>query len=274
MDKLGENIKKRRVELNMTQKDLAMGICTQSQISKIEKDEVIPLSNLLVSIAERLQISVDNLVNHIYDNEVNEKYFSKSVFDSLLLSRDYDTIEILINNLPIEKLKYEEKIYINWLSLIVSNVQKEEYILDNLKDLYNNNNKHISNSLRMNILNSIAIQYRINENYEKSKEYFEKALSYNSQETDKKLLIKIIYNMSNVLFYIKEWENLLDIVQDAINYVYQNNIYEIYPELIYSKYYSMKKMDINFVDKEELVVAKFIAKKQMKYQVIKLLEEI
>ncbi|WJP96755.1 helix-turn-helix domain-containing protein [Macrococcus bovicus] len=273
MDKLGENIKRRRIELNMTQKDLANGICTQSQISKIEKNEIIPLSNLLISIAERLQISVDNLVNHIYDHERVEIHFPKSVFDKLLLSRDYDAIESLAKNLIFEKLKYEEQIYVKWLLLIVSNVNKQEYIIDELQNLYTEN-QHISNDLKMNILNSIAIQYRVNNDYKKSKEYFEKALSHNNENVDKKLLIKILYNMSNVLFYMEDWTNLLELVQDAINYVYQNNIYEIYPELVYSKYYSMKKLSINFSNKEELIIARFIAKKQIKFEVIKILDEI
>nr|WP_079504869.1 helix-turn-helix transcriptional regulator [Mesobacillus jeotgali] len=39
---LGDTIHTIRVKLNVTQKELAKGICSQSQISKIEKGEISP----------------------------------------------------------------------------------------------------------------------------------------------------------------------------------------------------------------------------------------
>ena len=60
---IGKEIKTIRSALNMSQSELSNGICTQSQISKIEKGEVYPLASTLYLIAERLGVDV----NHFYD---------------------------------------------------------------------------------------------------------------------------------------------------------------------------------------------------------------
>ncbi|MGP7819768.1 helix-turn-helix domain-containing protein [Niallia sp. 01092] len=60
---VGEKIKELRKEIGLSQKELAHNICTQSQISKIEKGEVLPLSSTLYLISQRLGIDV----NYFFD---------------------------------------------------------------------------------------------------------------------------------------------------------------------------------------------------------------
>ncbi len=45
----------------MTQKELAVGICTQATISNIEKAGKVPAITLLLAIADRLDIDIDKL---------------------------------------------------------------------------------------------------------------------------------------------------------------------------------------------------------------------
>ena len=44
---LGERLKHRRLELNLTQKELSEGICKQSQISRIENQNYDPSAIIL-----------------------------------------------------------------------------------------------------------------------------------------------------------------------------------------------------------------------------------
>ncbi|WP_414050634.1 helix-turn-helix domain-containing protein [Macrococcus animalis] len=271
---LGDNIKKRRIELNMTQKALSKDICTQSQISKIEKNEIMPLSNLLKSISKKLNISMDQLMNNSVKYSCNEHKIDKSLFNNLLITRNYSQIEALLNKINKEKLIDEDKIYFEWLNLLLDNIMKSEYILDRLNLLFHNNELNMNDELKITILNAIGVQSRIEKKYKESRMAFEKALSYKNIMTSHKLVVKVLYNFTNLLFELEDWSELKDILDDTIVYTYQNHQYEILPELIYSKYYCMNKLGIAYLNNEELITAKFLAKKQMKFDTVKLLNEI
>ncbi|WP_165958694.1 helix-turn-helix domain-containing protein [Macrococcoides bohemicum] len=271
---LGENIKKRRLELNMTQKALSNGICTQSQISKIEKNEIIPLSNLLLSIAKKLNISMDVLMGQTIDNSTNVYTIDKNLFDNLLTSRNYNMIETLLNSIDENKLIITDKAYYNWLKLLVLNIKNEVSIIDKLYILYDQYKNYIDNDMKINILNSIGIQARKEQKYKDSKSAFEKALGFRSESVDNKLIVKILYNMSNLLFDLKNWNELMNLLEDTMSFVYQTHQYDILPELIYSKYYCMDKLGVTYLNNDELTTAKYLAKKQMKYDVIDLLNNI
>lgn len=60
---VGEKIKELRKQVGLSQKELSHNICTQAQISKIEKGEVLPLSSTLYLISQRLGIDV----NYFFD---------------------------------------------------------------------------------------------------------------------------------------------------------------------------------------------------------------
>ena len=77
MLQLYKNIKSRRVELNMTQSDLAklLGYADKSMIAKIEKGAVdLPQSKIL-AFADALQISPGDLMglDSVYDNDLSHK---------------------------------------------------------------------------------------------------------------------------------------------------------------------------------------------------------
>ncbi|MDR3116551.1 MAG: helix-turn-helix domain-containing protein [Bifidobacteriaceae bacterium] len=85
---LGQTIKKRRNELNMTQKDLADKLHISFQaVSKWENNESIPDSLTLKHIAEVLQTSSDNLLNgnkiNLQENINLEKELSKISWGNL-----------------------------------------------------------------------------------------------------------------------------------------------------------------------------------------------
>ena len=68
MEKIGNKIRKYRLEKNMTQSQLADGICTQATISNLENNSSLPsIANLLL-IAERLSIKHTDLYEAILVN--------------------------------------------------------------------------------------------------------------------------------------------------------------------------------------------------------------
>ncbi|OXT16749.1 XRE family transcriptional regulator [Bacillus sp. OG2] len=60
---IGKKIKELRKLLGLSQKELAAGICTQAQISKIEKGDVYPYASTLYLISQRLGVDV----NYFFD---------------------------------------------------------------------------------------------------------------------------------------------------------------------------------------------------------------
>jgi len=56
---IGQRIRELRKSLKLSQEELAEGICTQAQISKIEKGDVYPYANTLYLISQKLGVDVN-----------------------------------------------------------------------------------------------------------------------------------------------------------------------------------------------------------------------
>lgn len=86
---IGDKVIKRRKELKMTQADLAKNICTQSQVSRIEKNEIMPSSETLFLIANKLNVSMDfffgveHVNNTIRGKKICEDYLERNDFETL-----------------------------------------------------------------------------------------------------------------------------------------------------------------------------------------------
>ncbi|MCM2607171.1 helix-turn-helix domain-containing protein [Rossellomorea marisflavi] len=79
LSEIGKKISELRNEMNLTQGELAEGICTQASISMIEKGELDPNATILYQIAKKLGVDV-NYFFHIgstprldYINEVEKQ---------------------------------------------------------------------------------------------------------------------------------------------------------------------------------------------------------
>lgn len=272
---LGATIKKKRSTLGLTQKQLAEGICTQSQISKIEKDEVVPLANLLYDISKRLNTSIDVLMGDMSINS-NEITIQKQIH-KLLLQRNYNEISVFIKTIDKSNWSYQGEVFLEWIEIIINIKLKSEIAINKLLSLYETNINFIDNELKANILNSIGIAYKQEKNYEQAKEYFLLAKSTLTQDVfNEDLKLKILYNLSNILFELKEWKNLYENCLEAINLSYEFNSMIVLPELIYSKNYSIfnSSFSQDFIDFEELNIALYLSKKQNKTEVYNLLNNL
>ncbi|GAY73789.1 helix-turn-helix domain-containing protein [Lentilactobacillus kosonis] len=71
----GESIKSRRLELGLSQAELAADICSQGMISQIESDNIYPRGDVAVKICKRLNLELTELVE-------NDSY-GKTVFSCI-----------------------------------------------------------------------------------------------------------------------------------------------------------------------------------------------
>ncbi|MCD2256465.1 helix-turn-helix domain-containing protein [Agrilactobacillus fermenti] len=97
---LGSKIKHYRRDLGLSQKELAEGVCTQATISLIEKQNKVPSIRILLSICERLNIELDDIM----DSERNETKTSLSQTRELVIRGDFEAALTLINQLNVNEI--------------------------------------------------------------------------------------------------------------------------------------------------------------------------
>ncbi|HYK74965.1 MAG TPA: helix-turn-helix transcriptional regulator, partial [Pseudoneobacillus sp.] len=95
---IGEKIRELRKLLGLTQKDVANGICTQAQISKIENGDVDPYGSTLYQISQRLGVDV----NYFFDIGSTPRLdYVKEVSRQLMIARrnvNYEEMKQLVEN--------------------------------------------------------------------------------------------------------------------------------------------------------------------------------
>lgn len=264
---LGESIKNKRKKMNMTQKQLAAGICTQGQISKIEKNEIVPLSNLLKNIADRLNVTIDEL----YNNKVKSYDLDKKEYELYLQSYDFELLEKKLSEINMNALNYNDKTYVRYLKLVVRYEVYNEDMTKELKNLIDSNTGIISDELIARILNSISIIFIDKNEFDQAEYYIERAYTIVFlNKLDEKISVKILNNYLRFLNGNDKYRDLYDKSTETINFAFQNNIYNYISEAIYFKYLALENLKLlNLKDEEEIIFAKYISKKQRKLEITK-----
>lgn len=264
---LGESIKNKRKKMNMTQKQLAAGICTQGQISKIEKNEIVPLSNLLKNIADRLNVTIDEL----YNNKVKSYDLDKKEYELYLQSYDFELLEKKLSEINMNALNYNDKTYVRYLKLVVRYEVYNEDMTKELKNLIDSNTGIISDELIARILNSISIIFIDKNEFDQAEYYIERAYTIVFlNKLDEKISVKILKNYLRFLNGNDKYRDLYDKSTETINFAFQNNIYNYISEAIYFKYLALENLKLlNLKDEEEIIFAKYISKKQRKLEITK-----
>ncbi|HDR8469634.1 TPA: helix-turn-helix transcriptional regulator, partial [Bacillus cereus] len=86
---LGITIKELRIKKNISQSELCHGICSQSQISKIEKGVIYPSSILLYQLSERLGIDPNNIFALTQNKKLKYVENVKCVIKDCLKQKQY-----------------------------------------------------------------------------------------------------------------------------------------------------------------------------------------
>ncbi|EEL30141.1 Transcriptional regulator, Xre [Bacillus cereus Rock1-15] len=93
---LGITIKELRIKKSISQSDLCHGICSQSQISKIEKGVIYPSSILLYQLSERLGVDPNNIFALTQNKKLKYTENTKYVMRDCIRQHQYkDLYEIV-----------------------------------------------------------------------------------------------------------------------------------------------------------------------------------
>lgn len=213
---LGEKIKRRRKELDMTLKDLAGDRITPGQISLVESGRSNSSMDLLEYLAGALQTSVEYLMESEETQAEKISVYYEQVAESYILSGDYITGEKYIENALyyVEKYNLEyRKAKIIYLRAKICKA-KEEYTLaqqfflsSNVIFIKNNNYEEIVNTF----LNLGKITLEQNAFYSASS-YLRQAekVYLDNNIGDDFLLGEIYYYMAQAYFNIEDMTNAMN----------------------------------------------------------------
>ncbi|WP_211750399.1 helix-turn-helix domain-containing protein [Paenibacillus sp. Marseille-Q4541] len=211
--RLGELIKEFRIINNLSQNDLAKGICTQALISKIEKGDTIPSVDIFMKITKRLNVTLDYFIERLnfsnYDY-VHEFYYQVR---KLLRERNYEELNTLIEiekRNPNRKNVFHEQ-FIKWqegicLYYLKNDVIQSQKILKEALYLINSNEGNKERNIE--IINSIGIIYFEDQQYDLSISYLEEALRLLKNSiyiVDKTIHSKIYYNTAKCLTRLNQF---------------------------------------------------------------------
>ena len=200
---LGITIKELRMKKNISQSELCHGICSQSQISKIEKGVIYPSSILLYQLSERLGVDPNNIFALTKNKKLkyieNVKYVIKDCLKQKQYKELYEIVkkEKNLNNFQTK----EEKQFLIWHEAIA--IFMVDKTIKTALDLLNNalkltlTNCDFLSEREIDIMQTMAIFYAENKNYEKGINILRRCLTnFNKLDFPRDKEIKCNYSAS------------------------------------------------------------------------------
>lgn len=239
---LGDAIYLLRTKLNISQKGLAEGICSQSQISKIESGLISPYVHTLVKIAKRLGVDPNYFINHIIKEHYEFITYSKKIIRDEVKKKNYKEVKILIRKLENHPAfnDIEEQQFLQWhkgitMFYLTGDVIQTHLILNaalNMKNSFQFTEQDIQ------IMNSIAITYCEIDQWDKAKDTFVHAKERYLKSlmiNDFTILIRIHYNLSKALYNLKGYKEALNEAEAGIQTCLEFESNYLLGELLYQK---------------------------------------
>ncbi|TCW53393.1 Xre family transcriptional regulator [Bacillus thuringiensis] len=241
---LGITIKELRMKKNISQSELCHGICSQSQISKIEKGMIYPSSILLYQLSERLGIDPNNIFALTQNKRLkyveNVKYVIKDCLKQKQYKELYEIVkkEKNLNNFQTK----EEKQFLIWheaiaIFMVDRSIKTALDFLNNALKLTLTNSDFLSER-EIDIMQTMAIFYAENKNYEKGINILRTCLTnFNKLDfpRDKEIKLKIMLNLAKCLDSTYQHEEAIKYLDKGIKLAINLNTLYLLGELFYLK---------------------------------------
>ena len=212
---LGITIKELRIKKNISQSELCHGICSQSQISKIEKGMIYPSSILLYQLSERLGIDPNNIFALTQNKRLKYVENVKCVIRDCIKQKQYKELYEIVKkekNLSNFQTK-EEKQFLIWheaiaIFMVNRSIKTALTLLNHALNLTLTNTDFLSER-EIDIMQTMSIFYAENKEYEKSINILRKCLTNFDKldfPRDREIKLKIIFNLANCLGHVYQHE--------------------------------------------------------------------
>jgi transcriptional regulator with XRE-family HTH domain len=249
--KVGDVIRKNRIELKITQEQLSEGICSVSSLSKIENNTRVPSKVVFDALMQRMDKCDALYFAYISDREFEIEEMKYKV-NRLILDRQYDNASNMITKLE-EIIDKNENLYNQYIlyskAIIQKNIGKDyEKVLDLLYDaihitLPHFNKKNLSIFLLteqdVTIINNIASVYNIVNREEEGIDLMYQLVSYIENRCKGlkflEFLPVLLYNLSKWLGLQKRFDEAIQICDKGIEACIKYGKTLAFAEVLYNK---------------------------------------
>ncbi|PGU47421.1 helix-turn-helix domain-containing protein [Bacillus thuringiensis] len=280
---LGITIKELRIKKNISQSELCHGICSQSQISKIEKGVIYPSSILLYQLSERLGIDPNNIFALTQNKKIkyveNVKYVIKDCLKQKQYKELYEIVkkEKNLNNFQTK----EEQQFLIWheaiaIFMVERSIKTALTLLNHALKLTLTNSDFLSER-EIDIMQTMAIFHGENKEYEKSITILRRCLNNFNKlafPRDKEIKLKIIFNLAKNLGHANQHEEAIKYNDMGIQLAINLNTLYLLGELYYGQGWNLLKLkqynkeDVDNNMKKALFIFE-LTKNEKKLQIIK-----
>ncbi|AIY06651.1 helix-turn-helix domain-containing protein [Planococcus kocurii] len=252
--RLGSEIKRIRKAKKLTQNQLAEGMCSQSEISRIEAGEFYPSIDLLYLIANKLQLSVNYFFEILTHEQAEETKTIKNKIWAMSSNKSYKKLLQYVEKLLLEEKNFhpETKKFLLWQNYMAAYYLKR-IDADNCKTelllLLRKKMPGMDNLLNLHIKNSIANIYAENNFFNKSIEIYQSILDedLNTQEAEN-LKIKVIYNFGKLLYLKKDYASSLLYTDQGIKISIETANMSLLGQFYYQRGSLLEELDFSFED--------------------------
>ncbi|WP_313800104.1 helix-turn-helix domain-containing protein [Cytobacillus sp.] len=248
---LGEEIKRLRKTNNLSQAQLAEGICTQATISGIEAGRGYPSVDILYILSIRLKVSLDYFFKILLNDAQGYIQDTERMLEDLMKKKDYkETFEITTNELKqsTRNLGYKFDQLIKWVNIISSyylkkvDWQKAVSMLENLLD--SSHPLFGQDFIDFKIQNSLAIIYAENKMFQKSLQQYNTILSYHDfLKQHHRFQIKIHYNLAKLYYLQQDYIHSLKHTDLGITLSNQNEDMSMVGQLYFQQGMSLEELN-------------------------------
>ncbi|KMK78039.1 helix-turn-helix domain-containing protein [Alkalihalobacillus pseudalcaliphilus] len=283
---LGQRLKEIRQQKGLTQSKLAKGICTQAQISNLEREDSQenPTSYTLYLLSERLGVSMGYLYGQTSHEETHHSNLDsiKEIVTNLKNRRDYISLKYVIDNelknvhsltnVDKQYLYWHEAIYIYYLETDFALAEKKLKKALSLRTDMNNataRQQLIETKISYGIILSDEDKYEEAENmlfecFEASKE---------GENFNFHLYAKILFNISTNLTKQKKYQQSIEYCLISIEHCINKGILYTLGDSLYQtgfNYHQIKDLENG---RKYMEQAKLIFEIQKNYEMVKFIEE-
>ncbi|MBM7690765.1 transcriptional regulator with XRE-family HTH domain [Peribacillus deserti] len=246
---IGMIIRDLREQLNIGQKELCEGICTQSQISKIENGEAYPKATTLYLLAMRLGVEVNQIFEMTANHRMDYSFEVISMIRELVRKKDYTSLLEMIlveEKNPNITNHVNHKQFLIWHKGICMYYVKndKEGALKLLNDALKMTSAHdkFYNQREISILNSIGVIHSESGDHERAVDIYNKALHFikqNSfQDYSVKTKVRLYYNLAKAQTRLEHNDESIHIAKEGIKICLENESLYLLGELYYHAGYN------------------------------------
>lgn len=252
MIKLGDKIKKSRLENGLTQAELAEGICTQASISNLENNTSTPSLMILLEIGSRLNIELNELSEYAIEQANPIFTVFKKVQDLRSQFKLKEACDLIKKEIDVKELKtnQEKKQYYYYLG--ITSLLGDNKISDATYNFNLGLQLEIEPQLEfldILITNGIGLAYFMNSEEDKALTYFEKSLAgldgfmKRTVSLDESIEItKLYYTSANFYSKIKEYNKAIDLCTVGIRVQQNHHINYDLERLYYEKAFNLAQL--------------------------------